>query len=56
MLTGLLKSSYMLKYRRPAMSRSGEQLARRAARFGKFVVAIGHNAKRAHTFAGPVRL
>ncbi len=28
------------------MSRSGEQLARRAARFGKFVVAIGHNAKR----------
>ena len=48
--TGLLKSSYMLKYRRPAMSRSGEQLARRAARFGKFVVVIGHNAKRGAHF------
>ena len=31
------------------MSRSGEQLARRAARFGKFVVAIGRNAKRGRT-------
>ena len=27
-------------------ARCGEQLARRAARFGKFVVAIGRNAKR----------
>ncbi len=38
------------------MSRSGGSRLRRAARFGKFVAAIGHNAKRAHTFAGSVRL